>query len=150
MELKTERLTLKPLTDEELRALRDAADAEMRQAYGEMLEGALTHPRQRLWYTAWGMYLNGERIGDLCFKGVPREGMAELGYGIAPPWEGKGYTTEAAACLVDWAFAQPGVEMVEGETEPGNAASRRILQKLGFLPCGMGAEGPRFRRMRGL
>jgi hypothetical protein len=30
------------------------------------------------------------------------------------------------------------------ETEPDNAASQRVLEKLGFTPAGEGREGPRF------
>ncbi len=44
-----------------------------------------------------------------------------------------------------WALAQPGVTAVEAETAPDNAASIRVLAKLGFQPTGtLGEEGPRF------
>ena len=60
---------------------------------------------------------------------------------------GPGYMTEAARVMLDWAFSQRDVYVVEGETLPDNAASQRVLEKLGFKPTGkMGEEGPRFRR----
>lgn len=38
-----------------------------------------------------------------------------------------------------------GVTAVEAETAPDNAASIRVLAKLGFQPTGtLGEEGPRF------
>ena len=48
---------------------------------------------------------------------------------------------------VHWALQQPGVKRVEAETEPDNRASRRVLEKCGFLPTGtFGEDGPQFFR----
>lgn len=74
MELQTERLSLRPMSDAELQALMEAArprDAELADAYNDMLRGSREHPQARLWYTAWGAYRKntGELVGDLCFKG---------------------------------------------------------------------------------
>ena len=58
---------------------------------------------------------------------------------------GRGYATESAGAMCRWALAQPGVTAVEAETAPDNAASIRVLAKLGFQPTGtLGEEGPRF------
>ena len=47
--------------------------------------------------------------------------------------------------MVKWALSDPRVGRVEAETEEGNAASKRVLEKCGFLPTGKyGEEGPRF------
>ena len=149
--LETTRLTLCPATREEIEALMAAQeDPDMRTAYGEMLAGCLAHPEQWLWYAPWLIALkDGTPVGDVCFKGLAGDGAVEIGYGINPPHEGKGYATEAVDALVRWAFLQPGVTRVEAETEPGNAASQRVLNKCGFTPTGMvGAEGPRFVRVR--
>lgn len=148
--LKTKRLQLYPLTDAQLCALAaQEPDPEMKQAYGDMLRGSQEHPAQRLWYTAWLITLrNGATLGDLCFKGPPKQGAVEIGYGLRQEAWGKGYATEAAEAAIAWAFSQPGVYDVTAETDPGNAASQRVLQKLGFQPDGKGAEGPRFRRQK--
>ena len=117
----------------------------MKQAYGEMLQGCLDHPSQWAWYCVWFMVLNGERIGDLCFKGLSENGTVEIGYGIQPAYEGKGLTTEAVEGLVRWASGQDGVKRIEAETDPDNRASQRVLEKVGFIPTGeTGEEGPRF------
>lgn len=146
--VKTKRLVLSPLSDEALEALMNAQpDEDSRQPYREMLEGSRTHPENRLWYTAWSMAKKDapdRPLGDLCFKGPQVKGGVEIGYGIQPEYEGQGYTTEAAQALIDWAFAQDDVYRVYAETEPNNRASQRILEKLGFSPCGEGEEGPRF------
>lgn len=145
--LKTKRLIVSPMSDTELHDLiAQTADAGLQQAYGEMLAGCEGHPAERLWYTAWKICLkeNGEEIGSAGFKGVQPDGAVELGYGINHGFAGRGYATEAAKALIDWAFSQDNVYFVEAGTSPDNAASRRILEKLKFQPDGEGAEGPRF------
>ncbi len=144
----TERLEIVPLSDGEMLALTAGeSDPEMRQAYTEMRELALSHPENRLWYTAWQMRLRKthEAVGDLCFKGLSPEGMVEIGYGMTPAFEGRGLMTEAVKAMVLWASRQPGVREIQAETDPGNLASQRVLEKAGFRPNGVtGEEGPRF------
>ena len=103
--MKTERLELTPMTAEEVFALAESCgDAELAEAYREMGDGVLKYPDQALWYTAWRIVLNktGETVEDLCFKGLPDSGRPEIGYGILPEWEGKGYATEAVRAACSW------------------------------------------------
>ncbi len=151
MQLETQRLALHPLTVEELKKLAEryrGEDAELTKAYTDMAEGCRQHPAQYLWYTAWGICLRetGAMIGDGGFKGLPPDGRPEIGYGLESPYRVHGYATEAAEALCRWALEQPGVTAIEAETAPDNAASQRVLAKLGFEPTGViGEEGPRFR-----
>lgn len=150
-QLKTKRLRLVPMTDDELREMIVAeTDEHMRQAYSEMLAGCLAHPKERIWYTEWRVAEkeSGAPVGGLGFKGPAANGEVEIGYGLDEAHWGKGYATEAAKAMIDWAFSQEGVYFVMAETEPGNTASQRVLQKLGFSPAGTGAEGPRFEKER--
>ena len=143
----TERLSIRIATDEEMRELIAAEPVEeLKVAYGEMLAGCLEYPDQRPWYAVWFIQLkSGERIGDLCFKGVSAEGSTEIGYGILPEFWGRGYATEAVDAVVRWALDQPGIKSVEAETDAENIASQRVLEKIGFKATGqMGEEGPRF------
>lgn len=147
MTLTTKRLVIRVAADEEMRAMIEAEkDEGLKAAYGEMLAYSTAHPAQRPWYAAWLIALpTGERIGDLCFKGLGDDGTVEIGYGLLPAWQGKGYATEAVTAAVAWAATQPGVRKIEAETDPDNAASRRVLAKAGFLPTGEdGEEGPLF------
>lgn len=147
-ELKTKHLRLAPMSDEALARLAALEqDPELRKAYADMLAGCRDHPDARLWYTAWSVSLRGtgEAVGDMSFKGPPGERCeVELGYGIDEPHRGRGYATEAARALTQWALDRQDVYFVMAETAPENAASRRVLEKLGFMPAGQGAEGPRF------
>ncbi len=145
--METERLRLCPATRRQMEAAIAAeADGELRQAYSEMLACCLAHPEQWDWYAMWRIEdRDGELVGDLCFKGLDPEGRAEIGYGILAERRGRGYATEAVRAALDWAFGHPELRAVEAETEPGNAASQRVLLKCGFLPNGvMGQEGPRW------
>ena len=115
MELQTERLSLRPMSDAELQALMEAVrprDAELADAYNDMLRGSREHPQARLWYTAWGAYRKntGELVGDLCFKGPSAQ--PEIGYGMIEAFWGRGYATESAGAMCRWALAQPGVTAV--------------------------------------
>lgn len=149
MTVETERLRLYPISDSEIAQLMETeADAEMKQAYSEMLELCRRHPRQRLWHTVWLMELKGQTgtiVGDFCFKGLRPDGMVELGYGLWEGFCGKGYMTEAVRAIAGWALSQPDVTRVEAETEPQNLASQKVLAASGFVPLGIcGTEGPRF------
>jgi len=148
LKFKTKRLLLEVLTDEQIQGLIDGeTDPHMQAAYGEMLSGSRAHPAERQWYAPWGAYQkDGTFVGDLCFKGPPSHGEVEIGYGIRDAYQGKGFATEAAGALTDWAFSQPDVYYVTAETEPNNRKSKRVLEKLGFTQRGEGAEGPRFEK----
>ena len=149
MMIKTERLRIYPAAREQMEAfLATETDANLKTAYTEMLEGCLRHPNQWQWYAMWMIELrDGTHIGDLCFKGLEANGMAEIGYGILEEYQSQGYATEAVGAAANWALKQSNVTRVEAETEPDNRASQRVLEKCGFLPSGtLGEEGPRFFR----
>ncbi len=72
-------------------------------------------------------------FGDCGTKGwVDGARRVEIGYGLAPPWRGRGLGTEAVRAMVDWLRAQREVRVVVAEVEVGNVASRRLLERLGF------------------
>lgn len=71
-------------------------------------------------------------VGTAGFKGPPRDGVAEIAYGIVPDREGRGYATQAAASLVAFAEADPRVRRVIAHTLPEANASTRVLTKCGF------------------
>ena len=149
-EIKTKRMTLRPMSDAEIEALIERTPSEeLRAAYGEMLSGCKSDPENRIWYAPWAMTLQDSTtcIGDLGFKGPVKNHAVEIGYGVLPEHEGQGYTTEAVQAVMEWAFKQKDVVFVEAETDPENKASQRVLEKCGFVPDGTtGEEGLRFVR----
>jgi RimJ/RimL family protein N-acetyltransferase len=58
----------------------------------------------------------------------------EIGYWIGRPYWGNGYATEAARCVVLFAFRELGAVRVIAGWFQDNPASGRVLEKLGFLP----------------
>jgi [ribosomal protein S5]-alanine N-acetyltransferase len=56
----------------------------------------------------------------------------EIGYALAPAMWGRGLATEMAEWLVAYA-AESGVAGLVAYTEPTNGASRRVLEKAGFV-----------------
>lgn len=153
MILKTKRLTISPMTMEELNdKVESMTDEALQQAYSEMRQGCIDDPENFVWYAPWKICLkeDGTEIGDACFKGSAKKGAVEIGYGLEEPYRDQGYMTEAVEAMVQWAFSQPGVYAVDAETEPGNEPSKRLLLKLQFKPNGKGEEGPRFRKMKPL
>jgi ribosomal-protein-alanine N-acetyltransferase len=58
----------------------------------------------------------------------------ELGYALHPSAWGKGYATELGAACLGWADEVLRLPQVVAFVHPDNAGSRRVLEKLGFLP----------------
>ncbi len=61
---------------------------------------------------------------------------AEIGYELNPAHWGHGYATEAARCVLNFAFKQLRVHRVWATCIADNQASVRVLEKLGMQPEG--------------
>lgn len=86
----------------------------------------------------WGHYQVVERadgtvVGGIGFRGPPKDGVAEIGYGIVPSRQGRGYATEAVNAVLLLAWEQPETNTVIAHTEIANLASQRVLGKAGFV-----------------
>jgi RimJ/RimL family protein N-acetyltransferase len=57
---------------------------------------------------------------------------AEIGYILHRPRWGRGLATEACSALLEHAFSDLGLHRLEADTDPDNAASIALLEKLGF------------------
>ena len=78
--LNTERLRIYPASREQMEAMiASEQEEELKKAYDEMLEGCLRFEKT-----------DGTHIGDLCFKGLREDGIAEIGYGILEEHRGQG------------------------------------------------------------
>ena len=64
------------------------------------------------------------------------QGVVEIAYGIAPSYQGKGYATEVANVLMDFAARDPRVKTIRAHTLAEINASTRVLEKCGFKKVG--------------
>jgi [ribosomal protein S5]-alanine N-acetyltransferase len=85
-------------------------------------------------------------VGDAGFRGPPADGAVEVGYSVIPDRRRRGYASEAAAALVDWARSQHDVEAVVAACDRETLASIRTLERLGFARTGVDGEQIRSRR----
>jgi RimJ/RimL family protein N-acetyltransferase len=86
-------------------------------------------------------------VGFANFHGPPgvndlgRPGAAETGYTVFLPYRGRGFATETAEAMMDWARREHGVrEFISGVT-PDNGPSLRVNDKLGFVRTGDIVDG---------
>jgi RimJ/RimL family protein N-acetyltransferase len=64
------------------------------------------------------------------FDGLPE---VEVGWTVVPERWGEGFATELGAAAIEVAFAELGLPDVVSFTLPGNRASQRVMEKLGFV-----------------
>lgn len=124
------------------RGVRSLADAE-----GYLRDGPLAS------YAAHGFGLyhvalraSGEPVGTCGL--LRRDGLdaPDLGYALLGRYAGLGYATEAARATLAHARRDLGLTRVLAITAPGNAASQRVLEKVGMrregAVEGVGGDGP--------
>lgn len=64
-------------------------------------------------------------------------GVGEIGFFIHPDQWGNGFATEAATAVVKWAFTKGKAHRLQGSCWTKNAASIRVMKKLGFRKEGI-------------
>ncbi|MEZ4656298.1 MAG: GNAT family N-acetyltransferase [Caldilineaceae bacterium] len=138
--LRTERLTLRPLTVDDAAALyRVYSDAETMHFMPNLPHTSIEETRQHLarelgvlGAVHWAICLedDGGAIGHINFLG--QTVLPGLGYILRRDQWGQGYTTEACRAALDYGFARMGLDRVELWINEENFASQRVAQKLGF------------------
>ncbi len=84
--------------------------------------------------------VGGTLAGDLGVHLDAEARTATLGFTLDPAHQGLGYATEAAGGLIDRLFEQLDVHRVAATVDPGNLASARLLERLGFSYEGRGLK----------
>ncbi len=136
MNLQTDRLVLVLNSVNEVRELIERLSDDMRAEVSPLwLERALAATESDPWLHGFRITLreDGTIIGDAGFKGPPSdEGIVEIAYGLGPDHQGRGFATEAARALIEFARQTAGVRVVRAHTKHDNLASARVLAKCGF------------------
>ena len=77
---------------------------------------------------------DGAFVGWCCLvKLNPVFRSATMGYCLEEAAWGQGFATEAASALLQWGFDTLDLNRIQAETDTRNAASGRVLEKLGFV-----------------
>ena len=75
---------------------------------------------------------DGELLGAVGLILDTENDLAELGYWIGREHWGQGFATEAARAVVRWAFDALELHRIHASHFPRNAASGRVLEKIGM------------------
>ena len=140
-ELKTERLTLSALTEEDIPAYNALVlDGERNRWWGyddvaglggPVEEYSFYHVAKRDFENRlavnFAIRLDGKLIGEAVLYRFDYRGGAELGLRIAADYAGQGYGAEAYAAVADWCLYELGLQRVKGKCFKENEASRRML-----------------------
>lgn len=143
-EIETARLRLRRFTHADLADLaRIVADPQVmkylgrvpgpltRAEAGDFLDSMIAH-WSRHGFGRWAVIEKdgGRLIG--CAGLRSHEGGAELVYLLDKDYWGEGRATEAARACLRYGFGVRGFDLIVGFTRPANAASRRVMEKVGM------------------
>lgn len=132
----TKSLHLVPMTREDALAMVEGLSPEKRKhVSADWLEQVRAAALHDPWTFGFSILLRegGIHVGTCGFNGPPdADGVVEIAYGVDDEHQGKGYATEAAEALVEFAFNSGLVRMVRAHTFPEENASGRVLTKCGF------------------
>jgi RimJ/RimL family protein N-acetyltransferase len=155
-EIETERLVLRrPRPDDGDAFLEFVADAETMRWLGDEPGDRVAAARMvDRWLRRWEangvgyfvVLLDGHAIGrvglnvwDLAVGDISTYARAgeharpELAWGLTSRYWGRGYATEAARAVRDWARRERGIERPISMIEPANTASARVAERLGAV-----------------
>ena len=98
-------------------------------------------PDNYFWWSPRLIVVDKLIVGMCGFKNIPKEdNSVEIGYGIIPSEQRKGFATRAVEILLKEAFSQIEVKIevksVIAHTVSSNYLSQKVLQKNGFIQQG--------------
>lgn len=146
-DLRSERLTLVPLAEEQLPFLVElnSDPVVLRFLFTRALTPVETEERLHRWITEargglgmWVGYAGGEPIGLWMLKcpddhrGEGRPEAAELGYRLPQRHWRQGFASEASRELIRHGFADLGLSRIYAETMAVNTGSRATMAKVGM------------------
>lgn len=99
-----------------------------------MRDYAREHPADMNWWNYLIVHRHDVRLIGTCgFKGAPApDGAVEIGYEIADSYQGRGFASECARTLMEFAFSHESVKVITAHTLAEENASCGVLRKLGF------------------
>ena len=98
------------------------------QSRTELEKGYDTMPPEVRWFIIEKK--DESKIGSIGH--FPAGKLFEIGYAIIPSERGKGCCTEAVKIMVDYLFLSKDIGRIQAHTDIRNAASQKVLEKVGF------------------
>ena len=145
IEFETARLNMRPFRAADLPFIfTGLSNPLVAKYYGIPLRSMNETRKQLRWYQNLqrddsGLWLalfeknSAEVVGATGFNNRQhRHRKAEIGFWILPKFWQQGFTGEAMARMLDFAFAHWKLHRIEACIEPENTASRKLLEKFGF------------------
>ena len=149
MRIETSRLILRPFTESDAEAVsynsrRPSVARNMPEMVIETKEAALGWIRyvncelvdiaKPCMLFAVQLISSGNVIGCIFIQRKEEwDNVVEMGYNIADEYQNNGYATEAGKAMIWWAFEKAGQDVLSAFVSPENVASRRVIEKLGFV-----------------
>ena len=99
----------------------------------------LARDRANAEFYTWANTLADDRlIGTVSLFAINRgQRRGEVGYALAARAWGQGYATEGLRLAIAYAFGALGLERLEADIDPRNAASCRLVERVGFRREGL-------------
>jgi RimJ/RimL family protein N-acetyltransferase len=139
--LTTQRLTLRPAVEQDFATYESLMASERARGIGGPYDrkaawGIFSHGTACWHFFRHGALMidlraTGECVGQVDINHGPLFPEKELGWLVYEGFEGRGYATEAAAALRDWAARALGFTRLVSYIDPENRASVRVAERLG-------------------
>ena len=98
-----------------------------------MLANIAAQVRESFSPASWLIIHDNEVVGLCSVTRPPRDGVIDIGYGIAPSRQNRGIARRAIGDIAAWARTDPRVTAITAETSLANVASQRVLAGNGFV-----------------
>jgi RimJ/RimL family protein N-acetyltransferase len=86
----------------------------------------------------FAVLVDGAAVGSIGVRWLePDQGVAEVGYWVAPESRGRGICTRALRLVSRWVFEQDGMERLQLRADEQNAPSNRVAENAGFTREGV-------------
>jgi len=108
----------------------------LEQAVELVREFAAGDPLAPGWFQ-YAVDLDGVLIGDIGVSLHDNLMQADLGFTLAPAYQGQGYATEAVGALIAYLFTERQLHRISADCDARNHASARLLERLGFRQEGL-------------
>ena len=110
----------------------ERTEAAVRDFVGMFVDQQAERPRRKFQF-AITVLDDGRLIGNCGVRRKPaNDWEADIGYELAPVYWGRGYATEAAIAIVNFGFRELKLHRISSWCIADNAASARVLERVGL------------------